>query len=230
MVDYMKLKALQHSSLSRWPFLITLLFRFSSGEAEDLNLEKLKAEAERGDAQAEFRLGQTYFRGEGVSKDCKEAAEWYRKAAEQDLAEAELYLGACDDGVDRNYAEADKWLSKAAAHGQPWAQNALGVMYENGLGVQMDVQEALKWFRQAAEKGEPKAQSNLGRMYALGTGVDMDLVQAYQWLTLSADQGEFTAKKFLAWIEPRLTGDQIAEGKRLASEWKERASRNAEAN
>ena len=31
--------------------------------------------------------------GQGVVKDCKEAAEWYQKAAEQDFPDAELHLG-----------------------------------------------------------------------------------------------------------------------------------------
>jgi TPR repeat protein len=39
--------------------------------------------ARDGDVGAQYRLGQLYERGLGVSKDPDEAAKWYRKAAEQ---------------------------------------------------------------------------------------------------------------------------------------------------
>jgi TPR repeat protein len=31
--------------------------------------------------------------GQGAPKDCKEAAQWYEKAAQQDFPDAELHLG-----------------------------------------------------------------------------------------------------------------------------------------
>ena len=37
-----------------------------------------------------------------------------------------------------DFQQALKWYSRAAAHGDPDAQNSLGQMYENGEGVQQD--------------------------------------------------------------------------------------------
>ncbi|MFQ5672316.1 MAG: tetratricopeptide repeat protein, partial [Nitrospinales bacterium] len=54
------------------------------------------------------------------------------------------------------------------------AQNALGLMYELGLGVQKDYQQAVKWYRLAAEQGVAWAQFNLGLMYHEGQGVQQD--------------------------------------------------------
>jgi TPR repeat protein len=45
------------------------------------------------------------------------------------------------------------------------AQQALGVMYENGIGVSENDQEAVKWSRLAAEQGLAGAQAVLGIMY-----------------------------------------------------------------
>jgi hypothetical protein len=52
------------------------------------------------------------------------------------------------------------------------------------------------------------------------------LVKAYQWLTIAAQQGEITAPKMLVGVVPVLTPDQLAEGKRLATEWKEQVGKN----
>ena len=60
----------------------------------------------------------------GVAKDEVEAVKWYRKAAEQNYAEAQYNLGVCyanGQGVAKDEAEAVKWFRKAAeqnyAHG-----------------------------------------------------------------------------------------------------------------
>jgi len=44
--------------------------------------------AEQGDAVGQYKLGVLYERGDGVSEDKKEAARWYRRAAEQRHEEA----------------------------------------------------------------------------------------------------------------------------------------------
>src|SRR3546814_8384958 len=45
----------------------------------------------------------------------------------------------------------------------PISQYRLGLMYENGRGVPMDLAEAEKWYGRAAEQGYSGAQYNLGR-------------------------------------------------------------------
>ena len=39
--------------------------------------------AEQGHREAKFYLGECYYRGEGVTKNKKEAVKWYTKAAKQ---------------------------------------------------------------------------------------------------------------------------------------------------
>jgi len=52
-------------------------------------LEEIKGKAERGDAHCQWELGRIFFRGSlGVAKDEVAAVKWFRKAAEQNLAEA----------------------------------------------------------------------------------------------------------------------------------------------
>ena len=53
----------------------------------------LQERAEQGDAQAQYELGKLRWDGtEDLAKDRVEAVRWYRKAAEQGLAEAQKAL------------------------------------------------------------------------------------------------------------------------------------------
>ena len=69
-----------------------------------------------------------YYHGEGVPKDYVEAAKWYRKAAEQELAIAQFNLGWIyenGEGVPKDMAEATKWYRKAAEQGDADAKEWL---------------------------------------------------------------------------------------------------------
>jgi len=61
--------------------------------------EKLRRAAEQGDAEAQFKLGRSYFDGQGVgiTKDYAKAAEWFGKAAEQGHAEAKDWFAKASE-------------------------------------------------------------------------------------------------------------------------------------
>ena len=82
-----------------------------------------------------------YASGRGVAKDDAQAVAWYRKAADQGLALAQINLGvmyANGRGVAKDDDEAVAWCRKAADQGLALAQNNLGGMYANGRGVAKD--------------------------------------------------------------------------------------------
>jgi TPR repeat protein len=58
------------------------------------------------------------------------------------------------------YAQAAGYLRPAAERSVPLAQNALGVMYRDGLGMKQDRAEAYKWFTLSAERGLTLAEEN----------------------------------------------------------------------
>jgi hypothetical protein len=71
--------------------------------------------------------------GQGVARDSREALTWFRKAAEQGLAEAQNNLGAFYHqgwGQDRDYAQALYWYRKAAEKGLTGAEGNLGVLVD----------------------------------------------------------------------------------------------------
>ena len=90
-------------------------------------LEYRKA-AEKGDVEAQFKLGLCYERGEGIGKNLNKAVEWYQKAAVQGHAKAQCNLGWCyakGIGVEKNLTKAVEWYQKAAEQGNVFAKEAL---------------------------------------------------------------------------------------------------------
>src|SRR6266436_2993486 len=167
-------------------------------EADRKVLAEIRAGADKGDAKAQYELGRTFFSGTlGVAKDEAEAVKWFRKAAEQNVADAQFSLGVCyanGRGVAEDDAESVKWFRKAAEQNYARAQYNLGVRYTNGRGVAKDDAESVKWFRKAAEQNDAGAQDAFGVRYASGEGVAKDEIEAYKWWLLAAGHGNDDAK------------------------------------
>lgn len=132
----------------------------------------------RGDAAAQYRLGQTYARGDGVRPDPDEARKWLAKATAQQLPDAQTALAilawqsgdteSARENLNRaaaaNHPDARYWLGQlahaqgdetaATAHWQrAAAQNHAGAMRElgNQQARQGDQQNARDWWQRAAE-------------------------------------------------------------------------------
>jgi TPR repeat protein len=76
--------------------------------------------ADAGDPVAQYNLGLLYLDGHGVPQSSSEAANWFRRAAEQDYTQAQHNLGAMygsGQGVKRDFVQAYKWLNICAAKG-----------------------------------------------------------------------------------------------------------------
>jgi TPR repeat protein len=93
----------------------------------------------------------------------------------------------------KDYKQALQLSAGAAERGNAQAQNNMGILYMNGLGVEQDYTQAMRWFNKAANQGFPKAQNNIGTMYEKGLGTPRDYTQAMQWYRKAADQGELVA-------------------------------------
>jgi TPR repeat protein len=209
---------------------LNVAFHYANGQGVARDPVKaakyVRKAAEQGLASAQCRLGLLYSNGDGVKPDKAEAARWLHRAAAQGLAEAQFDLGICyakGDGVGENAVEAVGWYRKAAAQGLPVAMCELGNCYLEGNGVPTDIPEGVKWTRKAAERGFAPAQNTLGLCYSKGRGVVKDYVEAYKWFNLAAAKGgqlADDAKMNLAMAERSLTPEQIAEGQRLAREFK----------
>ncbi|MGH8656906.1 MAG: tetratricopeptide repeat protein [Gammaproteobacteria bacterium] len=77
---------------------------------------------------AQYYVGYMYEMGQGVSQDYKNAASWYRKAAEKGIAQAQYRLGelyANGKGAPLDYEYAYAWKSVAASQGHRQARASL---------------------------------------------------------------------------------------------------------
>lgn len=72
---------------------IRMYFQSKSHNRHEFDNEKtahLLRLAEQGDANAQYKVGQMYEKGTGVTKDISEAQQWYQKASEQNQPKARL--------------------------------------------------------------------------------------------------------------------------------------------
>jgi TPR repeat protein len=151
-------------------FLVSCASQRPAQQSEAVRkLADLRAKAEKGNADAQCRLGDCYHFGEGVAKDEVEAVKWWRKAAEQNVPHAQANLGDryyFGEGVAKDDVEAVKWWRKATEQNLAHAQVNLGMCYAHGLGVAKDEVEAINLYRKAGEGGEAGGFNNLAWILA----------------------------------------------------------------
>jgi TPR repeat protein len=103
-----------------------------------------------------------YAGGQGVRRDEAQAADWYRRAAEQGDASAQNNLGvmlANGQGVPQDDEQAVYWYRLAAEQGHALAQYNLGGMYNSGRGVARDTVRSYMWMLLAADAGDAAASA-----------------------------------------------------------------------
>ena len=114
-----------------------------------------------------------------------------------------------------------KLLRQAGGQGNVTAQNLLGGMYRTGyLQIRQDPVESVKWYLMAANQADRDAQFRLGRSHETGTGTDRNPVLAFMWYELAAAGDHSQARENRDRLAASLSGEQLAEARRLARDWK----------
>ena len=91
--------------------------------------------------------------------------------------------------LPQDFQRARTILEPCAQANHPASQNALGMLYLHGMGVDQDLIRAAQLFSTCAHMEHPACQYNLGRAYKLGDGVEQDFEQAVLWLKRAAGNG-----------------------------------------
>lgn len=144
--------------------------------------------ADAGDARAQFILGVRCANG-GTQADFVAAADWYRKASDQNHGLAQFNLGIMylkGQGVPRDQKISMMWMGRAAQGGDAGAQYHL----------------AMRQHRQSLDL----------------TGSDaMELrIEAYKWLRLSAAQGYGDSEASSAYVALDMDHAAVIEAARRA--------------
>jgi TPR repeat protein len=165
------------------------------------------------------------FAGPDAALAAKSAAA--KKSAPAPTAQATpLPEGPADDAA-RAYAAGDFFKAaeiwnKLAAEGDAQAMNNLGVLYEQGKGVEPDVGRALHWFENSARAGHLSGMSNYARMLEQGRGVPVNLEEAVRWFDEAARKGQAEAQYNLGLLYER--GRGVGQSDVTAAAWYSRAA------
>lgn len=127
-----------------------------------------------------------------------EAMKWFRKAADQNYAEAQYSIGMLYDyglGVRQDFTRAMRWYLLAAAQNHAGAQYCIGMLYDNTAGSVQDFAKAMRWYRLAAAQNHPGALYSIGMLFDMGLGVLPDRTEAREWFQKAAAQGHELATK-----------------------------------
>lgn len=112
--------------------------------------------ARAGDPMAARNMALLYHKGLGVRQDLEEAELFYRLAADNGVTAAQTILGTLlikGTEFNRNLTDAVKYLDAASLAGDPIASWNLGLLYENGFGVDKSLEKANLLFQKAARSG-----------------------------------------------------------------------------
>lgn len=211
----------------KWAHLLTILVLSSmsispifGGTIPDEvgSLNQLRAAADVGDPVAQFKLGKSYFNGDGVAPDVVEGAKWYRRAAEKGNVDAQWNLGLAYYGEDKRLGtrlelgiyeqarQAGKWWLMAAEQGHAPSQHAFASLYYSELMTTpaykdsplFNANERGKFFAltaklalKAAAQGHVKAQSLMAKIYDDGDAFGTRMYEeAFFWYRIAVASGD----------------------------------------
>lgn len=111
---------------------------------------------------AAYLLGKVYYHGNfSVSRDFRQAAQWFQKSALNGHVKAMLTLGFLYEyaqGVDENYELAQKWYRNALAKGNTNAIYRLAEVYDKGKGTSVKPETAALHLLHAFRAGDDDAR------------------------------------------------------------------------
>ncbi len=165
--------------------------------------------SEKGDAQADYHLGEAYLNG-FLEQNTEKGIYYYTKSAEAGDADAQFVLGDIyrrpmnDMG---NKEMAAHWIELAAKQDHPDALCVMAYSYlqdpeietmnVNNLSYDQDVDKGMQLLRHAADLGNAKALYVLAICYQKGKYVEKDEKKAFEllWTSIQAENTPESIKK-----------------------------------
>jgi len=141
------------------------MYRQGRGVDQDIeeSIHWFKKAANQDWVPAQYQLGFIY-QNVGPVRDLDEAIRFYRMAASDGNAKAQLNLAnmfAKGVGVRKDIKKAISYYRDAALQGQARAMRALAGIYETAEGKSRDVKSAYGWYYLAAKRGSNKAKQKV---------------------------------------------------------------------
>lgn len=177
-------------------YLMGMCYFFGVGSIVNLNHDE--AERRLKEAYQEYKDGETagvlatlYTYSEELC-DYKKAVDYAKIAAEDDVCDGYLVLGALylnGWGVEKDVNLALENYKIAAAFGDETAMNQIGFIFMGYNGAEENPEQAFYWFNEASKKNSAVGMFNLGCCYKNGYGIEADVELAAEWLKKAAELG-----------------------------------------
>lgn len=185
--------------------------------------------AEKGDKDAQVKLGFLFDRGLDGQVNYNQAAKWYLASAEQNDPVAQFLLGQLYQlgrlGKEPDYNEAKKWYASAQKN-YAKAAVALGFIYDT---VEDNYTKAMNSYELAAEKNDAVGLYDLALIYVKGKGIPVNYAKAIEYFTKASEQGYPAAMTQLAGLYFKGLGVDRDERKAMELYKKAAVSGNADA-
>jgi TPR repeat protein len=178
-------------------FLITLAALsgtayYSHDKQQRAEAIALRAVADQGDAESQYRIAAHFEDGNGVSQSFDHAGDYYNRAAHQGHSGARARIAkaheVCFDHSPRNLDEAHECQIDAHA-GNANSQVAVAVLYDSGRLFKQNDVLAVLWYDLAAIQGDSRAQLMMARANA-GRGLLPNPVEEYAWAATAAQRND----------------------------------------
>jgi tetratricopeptide (TPR) repeat protein len=111
-------------------------------------LAELRTKAEQGEAAAQYRVGNRYYRGLGVVTNWPEAFYWFKEAAGRGHTGAQLALGLCylrGIGTTQSYEASIPWFRKVAALNNQEVRCYFELDYGKGFSAKRDLADHFQY-------------------------------------------------------------------------------------
>ena len=138
-----------------------------SGAQADMVFDFQMKVAQKGNAEAQFKVGEMYEAGRGVEKNIVEANRWITRAAEQGHQAANyklLYYDLQNNGVTAKNKPKLAELQQEAKGGNGIAQYYVGLMHSRGVGLRRNSTVALDWLGKASTVGVTAAEAEIAHI------------------------------------------------------------------
>ncbi|GAX82414.1 hypothetical protein CEUSTIGMA_g9842.t1 [Chlamydomonas eustigma] len=168
--------------------LSRVAYRRLMGQGVDADLEAAYEDfveaAQLGDVNAIFNLGYMHLIGIHVPLNLTVARGYFETAASKGMPAAYSALGTIywmgHDGQPSNTTAAFLSFEKGAALNDADSVINLGILYQFGLGTEIDTSKAFEQFVRGDKLGHRKAVYSLGMCYQEGIGTEVNRTKALQ--------------------------------------------------
>ncbi len=187
---------------------------------------KARAMAEDNDCFAKVELADMYLSG-GIMINFEEGIHFLSQACAMGYWYALEKMGdLCQEGilVDKNYARAFAFYSKAAAAGHDhYSEYQLGCAWYDGIGTAMDREKGLSLLKKAWKDGSSDAAYRLALIAENGIGIPPDEQKAALWYQRAAEMGNTLAKDALGYFYEKGLGGLPEDMEKARTLYKEAA-------